>query len=315
MFFSRNRLYTHGQIERKNIKDAIFHSPYLPLPAAIDQNQNLKKIITIYDLIPVLFPEFFTDDQVASFKEILRSIKKDTRVICISESTKTDLCNYLSFLNPDNVSVTHLAASSLFYKEASQKRIDSVKAAYGIPVHQPYILNLSTLEPRKNTAFTIEAFARLVSRYRINDLNLVLVGTQGWKYESIFDALSKYPELANRVIITGYVADENLAAIYSGALAFVYPSKYEGFGLPPLEAMQCGTPVITSNNSSLPEVVGGAGILVDIKSMDELINSLYKIYADSGFRNELSVKALDRAKKFNWSACTEKTVKIYKGFF
>jgi glycosyltransferase involved in cell wall biosynthesis len=138
------------------------------------------------------------------------------------------------------------------------------------------------------------------------------VGTKGWDFDKIFQELSNLPTLKERVIITGYVADEDLAALYSGAMAFVYPSFYEGFGLPPLEAMQCGVPVITSNTSSLPEVVGDAGIMVAPTDADALCQSMLNLYASSDLRSKMSFKSIEQAKKFSWQNCTEQTIGAYQ---
>ncbi|HTP65773.1 MAG TPA: glycosyltransferase family 1 protein, partial [Geobacteraceae bacterium] len=131
-------------------------------------------------------------------------------------------------------------------------------------------------------------------------------------YDKIFAELARHDFSRERVIVTGYVADEDLAALYSGAIAFVYPSLYEGFGLPPLEAMQCGVPVITSNTSSLPEVVGDSGILVDPRDADALCAAMLSLYKDSDRREMLAQSALQRAAEFSWKRCVDETVRAYK---
>jgi glycosyltransferase involved in cell wall biosynthesis len=139
------------------------------------------------------------------------------------------------------------------------------------------------------------------------------VGTLGWSYERIFQSLPSTSEsLRSRVILTGYVPDEDLSAIYSGASVFVYPSLYEGFGLPPLEAMQCGVPVITSNTSSLPEVVGTAGILIDPQQGDELCQALLKVLSSAELQAQMSQKSLEQADRFSWEQCVEQTALIYR---
>jgi glycosyltransferase involved in cell wall biosynthesis len=152
----------------------------------------------------------------------------------------------------------------------------------------------------------------MVQQENLPDLSLVLVGTKGWNYEKIFEEILAKPEIRDRIIVTGYADDEDLAAIYSGASVFVYPSFYEGFGLPPLEAMQCGVPVITSNTSSLPEVVGDAGIMVTPADADALCQAMLKICSDQALHQSLSVKALQRAQQFSWNACLEKTIGAYR---
>ena len=185
------------------------------------------------------------------------------------------------------------------------------RAKYGI-LDGPYILSLSTLEPRKNIDHTIRCFARLIRDENIRDLNLVLVGTKGWDFDRIFGELTNHDQLRDRIIVTGYVADEDLSAIYSGARMFVYPSFYEGFGLPPLEAMQCGVPVITSNTSSLPEVVGNAGLMVDPKDGDALCQAMFDIYRQPSLRDDLSRRSIERSRAFSWDICARETVRAYR---
>jgi glycosyltransferase involved in cell wall biosynthesis len=210
------------------------------------------------------------------------------------------------------VFVTPLAASDNFYPCADPKELSSVRAKYGIPTDAIYFLGLSTLEPRKNIDQLIRCFARLVSDQGLKDLRLVLVGAKGWDYNKIFEAISSLEISKDHIILTGYVAEEDLAALYSGALAFVYLSLYEGFGLPPLEAMQSGTPVITSNTSSLPEVVGNAGIMLDPLDADAICQSMLEVYRNGALRAEMTRKSLERAMLFSWTKCVRESVSAYR---
>lgn len=298
-----------------NIKELsavdLFHSPFLPFPKFIKAAKNTKRIITVYDLIPILYPQFFAFGEDDLIKRVVNNIEQNDWAICISNSTKNDLCEYRKDLDPQRVFVTHLAASELFYPCDDAEKISAVKKKYEIP-DVPYILSLNTLEPRKNMAHTIRTFARMVEQENIKDLSLVLVGTKGWLYSEIFDELSKNPALKNRIIVTGFADNDHLAALYSGALAFVYPSVYEGFGLPPLEAMQCGVPVITSNTSSLPEVVGEAGIMVSPTDEDALCQSMLDVYKSADLRKSMSRKSIEQARKFSWEKCMRETIDAYK---
>ena len=143
-------------------------------------------------------------------------------------------------------------------------------------------------------------------------MNLVLVGGKGWHDDKIFHALELQNDLRGRIIVTGFAPDADLSPLYSGALAFVYPSLYEGFGLPPLEAMQCGTPVITSDNSALPEVVGDAGIMVNARDEDALCAAMWQLYAHPARCNDLSAKSLQRAEQFSWEKCRALTIEAYR---
>ena len=306
------RLYPTPLISTKYLLQAdIFHSPFYPIPTQVRQIKKKNVFLTVYDLIPILYPKFFQFKEDMLLENVVNSIDSDTWVTCISHATKDDLCNTCKQVDPLKVIVTHLAASELFYLCNNPEQIAQIRSKYNIP-ESPYVLSLSTLEPRKNIDHTIRCFARLVQQEHINDLYLVLVGTKGWDYSKIFDEISNYQFLKDRIIVTGYVADEDLAALYSGALAFVYPSFYEGFGLPPLEAMQCGVPVITSNTSSLPEVVGDAGIMVSPTDADTLCQSMLEIYNNPSLRDSMSLKSLERAKQFSWQKCTQETIDAYK---
>ena len=289
----------------------IFHSPFYYAIPELKKATNQTKFFTVYDLIPILYPHLFEFNEVALLNNMLKSLEPENCVICISHTTKNDLCNYLEHIDHSRVFVTHLAASELFYPCFSYEQKVTISQKYNIP-DIPYFLSLSTLEPRKNIDHVIRCFAKLVKQENIKNLNLVLVGVQGWNYGKIFNELANYKELQDRIIITGYVADGDLAALYSGALAFVYPSFYEGFGLPPLEAMQCGVPVITSNTSSLPEVVGDAGIMVHPTDVDALCHSMLEIYNRPSLREAMSLKSIERAKQFSWQKCTQETIAAYK---
>lgn len=289
----------------------IYHSPFHPFPEQIKKLNHLKKVLTVYDLIPLLYPQLFRFNENELIGRVIESIDENVWVTCISHATKNDLCNYLPSLDPSRVFVTHLAASSLFYPCYDLAKIGAVKAKFGIP-NGPYLLSLSTLEPRKNVTQTIKCFSRLVEDEAMKDLSLVLVGTKGWNFDPIFNAIEANPKIRDRIVVTGYVADEYLAPLYSGAMMFVYPSFYEGFGLPPLEAMQCGVPVITSNTSSLPEVVGEAGIMVDPEDGDALCQAMLTIYNSTEVRQKMSDDSLERASKFSWKKCAEQTIDAYK---
>jgi glycosyltransferase involved in cell wall biosynthesis/SAM-dependent methyltransferase len=302
-------------IDQESLSEAdIFHATFYHTPQQAREFKKLKNFATVYDLIPIILSQFFLGKNDADYQRMqasLNSLTAEDYIICISEATKNDLLNHVK-LNPERVFVTHLAANTaLFYPCNDAENMASVKHKYGIP-DAPYILAVSTLEPRKNLEHVIRCFAQVVQQQGIKDLNLVLVGAKGWEYDKIFQEIANFGLSKDRIIITGYVADEDLAALYSGAMVFIYPSLYEGFGLPPLEAMQCGIPVITSNNSSLPEVVGDGGIMVDAADADGLCHSILKLYSTPALRQEMSLKSLAQAKKFSWERCTQETIAAYK---
>ena len=292
----------------------IFHSPFYAIPTQAHRQHQVQKFLTVYDLIPILFPQYVSHNPqvIAGFKAILASLRPDSWVLCISESARNDLCAYLP-IAPEQTRITYLAADSdLFYPCTDMTQQAAVRQKYGIPAEVPYLLSVNTLAPHKNMEHALRAFARLVQEQAISDLCFVLVGARGWDYSSIFETIAGVPGLAQRVIVTGYVADADLAALYSGATAFVYPSLYEGFGLPPLEAMQCGVPVVTSNTSALPEVVGDAGILVDPHDGDALCQALWTLYRDSALRATRAAAGLARAQRFSWDHTVAQTLAAYQ---
>ncbi len=296
---------------RKTLQEPeVYHSPFLPLPSQ-ELIGKIPRIITIHDLIPVLFSKVMTAKICRQFTKTMNSINinKDW-VICNSQHTKNDFCQYTG-MHSERVFVTPLAASNNFYPIHEVSIIKSVLKSHNIP-DSPYLLSLSTLEPRKNLALLIKCYCQIITETPNLELNLVLVGVSGWKNKDIFEIANKYPHLQSRIFFTGYIPDSDLSAIYSGAIAFVYPSLYEGFGLPPLEAMQCGIPVITSNTSSLPEVVGNAGITIDPKQSDELCQAMLDVVNNSKLRAEMSLRSLEQASKFSWKKCAEQTVEVYK---
>lgn len=290
------------------INAQIYHSLYYPVQQSLENFPNLKKVVTVHDLIPILFPEYNANTKLLD--SVVKSIGKDNYAICVSENTRKDLLNYAPYLDPNKVFVSRLAASpEIFYPSKDVERNLEIKRKYDLP--DKYILSLSTLEPRKNIDHLIRVFVKALNQYNIEDLHLVLVGAKGWQYDKIFEEYENSKELKDKIIITGRIPDEELAPIYSNANAFYYMSLYEGFGLPPLEAMQCGVATVTSNNSSLPEVVGDAGIMLDAKDEEALAETIWKLYSDEEFRVNYAEKALARSKEFSWEKAVNEHIEIY----
>ncbi|MPT30181.1 MAG: glycosyltransferase family 1 protein [Chryseobacterium sp.] len=287
----------------------VFHSTYYPISETIKSFPNLKKVVTVHDLIPILFPEFhFTSELI---KNIIDSVGEDGYVICVSENTKKDLLDFAPQISSNRVFVSLLAASpEKFYVCNNEDKFRNIREKYNLP--EKYLLSLATLEPRKNIDHVIRCFVKMITEYKVMDLSLVLVGSKGWDYEKIFDEYENASFLKDKIVITGYVPDEDLASIYSHANSFYYMSFYEGFGLPPLEAMQCGVPTVTSNTSSLPEVVDNAGVMIEPKDEESLMKTMWNFYSDGNLRKEYAQKALDRSKQFSWEKVAEEHSGIYK---
>lgn len=272
-------------------------------------NFGTKKVLTIHDLIPLIYPETVDNKQFFWFwKNTLKLIKnRADAIIVISNHTKMDCIKYLR-IPEEKLRVIYEAADEIFKPYNNKEEIQIyLKNKYGIKF--PFILSVGTLEKRKNISYLLKAFYKL--KKAGNDHKLVIVGKMGWKYKKIFDTLNEL-DLKKDVIFTGYVPNEDLVKLYNTADLFVFPSIYEGFGLPPLEAMACGTPVITSNTSSLPEVVGNAGITVDPYDPKVLANEMYHILTNDDFKAELSKKSLERAKLFSWKQTAKETWNVYE---
>lgn len=313
-FYRTRRAFNaeHARFNLSRIRPgSIYHSPFYAIPAEIGASKGINKLLTVNDLIPVLYPEWFPKGET-SVQHAIDSLPRDGFVTTVSEATKADFCNYTSF-DADRVTPILLAASpDLFYVVVDEARKRAVRQKLGLG-DGPYVLSLATLEPRKNIDHLIRCFVRLIEAGEIpHDLNLVLVGTKGWKMDALLAEVAKNERIRSRLVFTGFVPDSELAALYSGALAFAYPSLYEGFGLPPLEAMQCGLPVITSNVSSLPEVVGDAALLVPPTDVDALCQALLTVVNSPTLRTDLSAKALVQANRFSWDKFIHEHVALYQ---
>ncbi len=267
-------------------------------------SSHFKKILTIHDLTPILFSETYGLIHVFLQKHVLpMTLKNIDMIITVSEHSKQDIINHLK-IPEEKIKVIYNGIDGRF---KPLKKVDDVKEKYDIK--SPFILYVGTLEPRKNIPTLINAFYELKKNGIL--YKLVIVGGKGWKYKDIYEHVDKL-NLQREVIFTGYVSDDDLPKLYNAADLFIYPSLYEGFGFPPLEAMACGCPVITSNTSSLPEVVGDAGMMVDPYDVDEIANAMKRVLLDENLREEMIKKGLERAKKFRWENCADETIRVYE---
>jgi glycosyltransferase involved in cell wall biosynthesis len=276
----------------------IFHTPYLRLPPR-ELTGRAVRFLTIHDLIPIDTPHFVTAKATEAFQAIIQSIdiKRDW-VVCNSEYTRQTFCAFTR-MDPTRTFVTPLAPAPHLTAQ-DERRICFVRDKFGLP-SGPYFLSVGDIQPRKNLARVIRSVQRV--RQELPEVSLVLVG-------ATYSAGEERPDAG--VLLPGHVPDANLAALYSGATALVFPSLYEGFGLPVLEAMQCGTPVITSNTSSLPEVAGDAALLVDPTDEDALSQAMLDVLRDERLRLRLRCAGLERAAQFTWERCAELTAAAYQ---
>jgi glycosyltransferase involved in cell wall biosynthesis len=267
--------------------------------------RRIKSVFTLHDLIFLFHPE--THKSLNRWFLTLmmpRFLRAADAVIAVSECTKRDAIRFYR-IPEEKITVIYEGVNPRF-RPASPEAIAAVRARYGLP--ERFILYVGTIEPRKNLTTLLEAFHHLLATY---DLRLVIVGKKGWLYERFFRRLRELG-LEGQVIFTGYVPDEDLPAIYSAADLFVFPSLYEGFGLPVLEAMACGAPVVCSNTSSLPEVAGDAALLVDPTDARALTGAMEQVLTNERLWATLRAKGMERARGFTWEKAAYRTWEVYQ---
>jgi glycosyltransferase involved in cell wall biosynthesis len=264
----------------------------------------VKKAGILYDLVWKLYPgtmEFGNKLRMKMFT--LRNMKKLDLLVSISEKTKEDARDILGIKT--RIEAIPLAADKKIFYRADAASVAAVKKKYGIT--KKYILTVCTLEPRKNLGALLNAFARMPGR---REYQLVLVGMVGWITSGLFRDIES-SDIRDNVLVTGYIPNAELAPVYTGAELFVFPTLYEGFGLPVLEAMQCGCPVITSNSSSIPEVAGDAAIMLDPEDVDGLAVAMEKTLKSAAARKELAGQGLARSRLFSWEKSARELLRLF----
>jgi len=276
-----------------------FVSPYFNL---------VPSVVTIHDMAFRKHAWTISKDRSHYYDFFIpRSIKTANRIIAVSEFTKTEIVK--SFPGKGSfVSVTPEGIDNFFQGKLDDSKTPAILDKYKLK--PGFILSVGTIEPRKNYARLLDAYHMLVKKKNIKE-KLVIVGRMGWDFDEIQE-LSENNELKDRVVFPGFITPEELAAFYSQATIFVLPSLYEGFGLPILEAMTFGLPLITSNISALPEVAGDAAIFVNPYNRREIANAMFRLLRDETLKSALSSKSLERVKYFNWKTTAIKTLQVYK---
>jgi glycosyltransferase involved in cell wall biosynthesis len=277
----------------------------LPEPAA---DRRPRRFLTVYDLAFIRFPEIYGTAYREALLAGLGSLRNGDHIITTSRFVRDELAS-AGHAPLDHIHVVPLAADpAIFHPCGDAERIAVVRRKYRIP-DGPYTLGVNTPDLRKNVPLAIQAFARAVAAQPDALRSMVLTGHRGPGSDRLERAIAEHPALRGRFIVTGYVPDEDLAPLYTGARVFVYGSIYEGFGLPPLEAMQCGTPVITSDTSSLPEVVGDGGVMVSPHDVDALAAAMLEVADDWSVWQQ---RALARARTFSWDRSVAATLLAYR---
>jgi glycosyltransferase involved in cell wall biosynthesis len=267
-------------------------------------------VVSIHDLSFEHLPQTFLRRSRTQLRLTVRhSARRADKILTLSEHTRGDVIETYK-IDPAKVVAIPLAAPAHYGPVSEDKELQRVRHNYGID--GDYVLSVGSIQPRKNLVRLINAYAALKRSQSENRFpKLVIVGKRGWLYDETLRALEA-TGVKESIVLTGYVPEPDLPALYSGALCFVYPSYFEGFGLPPLEAMKCGTPVVVGNATSLPEVVGDAGLKVDPFDVSAIAAAIGELISDSELRRELSAKGLKRAELFDWRNTARQTLKVYE---
>ncbi len=282
----------------------IFHATNYLLPFL----KKAKGIITIHDLGFIRFPEF-CQKETLKYRDLLPlSIKRATKIISVSEFTRHEIIELLG-VKPEKIVVTHQGYGTIFNKRLKPDELNYVLGKYNLKMGE-IILFVGTVEPRKNLSKLIDAFDEVKVKKSINH-KLVIAGGLGWSYDEFLKkkAASKF---SDDIILTGYISGKELLALYRLASCFVFPSLYEGFGLPVLEAMVNSTPVVCSKRSSLPEIAGDAAVYFNPDDAEDIANKIIRVLEDTELKNRLISSGKKQVRKYSWKKSVEKTVQIYK---
>lgn len=284
----------------------ILHQPCFSAPVFYSG----KVVVTIHDLIAIKFNKdipFYSRQFFGKWMPF--SYRYADRIIAISEHTKKDIIDILK-IPEEKITVIYEAADAACKYVSDKNIINKVKNKYGIK--GDYLIHIGTINPRKNLEFLIKVFSEVVKKHP--SIKLVITGKKGWYYEGLFKLVEKL-NLKKNVIFTGYIEDSEKPVLYSGAKIFLFPSLYEGFGLPILESMACKTPVISSNTSSLPELIGDAGIKISPHKKDEWVSAIDNLLSDEKIRKKFIDKSASQLEKFSWDKCAKETIKVYEDLY
>jgi glycosyltransferase involved in cell wall biosynthesis len=287
----------------------LFHEPDFVLPPTLPRTPT---VLTVHDLTFVRDPESAFPRLRRYLNCVVpRSVARATHVLADSAATKNDLVE-LFHTSPDKITVLYGGVDARFAPVRDPERLAAVRAKYNIGL-DPFILGIGTIQPRKNFRRLVQAFSHLRPPAFASDLKLVIAGGKGWLYDDIFAEVKRLG-LEGCVLFPGFVDDDDLPTLYSAAEMLAFPSIYEGFGLPILEAMACGTPVVTSVTSSLPELAGDAALLVEPTDVDAIAAALRRLLQEANLRHRLVAAGFDQARKFTWEKAAAQLLEIYTSF-
>ncbi|MEI6666903.1 MAG: glycosyltransferase family 1 protein [Acidobacteriota bacterium] len=283
----------------------LFHAPHYVLPPLVP----CRSIVTIHDCIHLMFPQYLPNRLAYLYARgsLAAAATRASRILTVSETSKSDILRYCN-VPADRITVIPNAIDDRLSRAPLEEDIQRTRERYQLD--GPFALYVGNIKPHKNLERLIDAF-HLVRREGFEHLKLLIIGDQISKFPRLRRAVDRY-KLHKHVRFLGFVGDDTLASLYRLATVFVFPSLYEGFGLPPLEALASGTPVVTSNVSSLPEVVGDAAVLVDPYSAASIAEGIQRVLVDPALRESLRIKGLARAKTFSWEASVQRTLDAYR---
>lgn len=284
----------------------IYHAPRNGF--VLPKFKRWKNVITLYDLIPLILPETCPREYLFYVKRMPQILNRTDIIIAPSKSTKGDITQEFG-ISEDRIRVIYPGVDKRYTPLCDKNKIRKIKERYHIK--DSFILNVGGFHERKNLFSLIRAYHKFILKNKVRDCKLVIAGQERQTYRRIIKLVVSL-NLEKQTIFAGFVPLDDLPLLYNAAEVFVFPSLYEGFGLPPLEAMACGTPVITSNTSSLPEVVGDAGIMVNPNSVDELTQAIHRVLTDEKLRSDMIHKGPKQAKKFSWEKTAQETLKVYE---
>jgi glycosyltransferase involved in cell wall biosynthesis len=283
---------------------SLLHEPHYVLPPLVP----CRAVVTIHDCIHLMFPQYLPNRFAYAYARatLWAATRRAERIFTVSETSKADILRYCD-VPAERIIVVYNAIDDRFAAPPDMDAVERVRERYQL--NGPFALYVGNIKPHKNLERLIDAFD-LVRRNGFERLELLIIGDQISKYPRLRRAVDKH-KLHKHVRFLGFVADDTLAALYRLATVFVFPSLYEGFGLPPLEAMASGTPVVTSNRSSLPEVVGDAAVLVDPYSAASIAEGIQRVLSDADLRRTLSERGLARAREFSWETSIRRIHEVY----
>ena len=283
----------------------VFHAPHYVMPPAV----RCRSIVTIHDCIHLMFPQYLPNRAAYVYARaaMWAATHRSHRVLTVSEASKRDILHFFN-IPPEKIVVVHNAIDERFGVSPSEEATALVRERYQLD-HR-FVLYVGNIKPHKNLVRVVEAFGRLRTR-GFDDLTLLIIGDEISKLPALRRAVHSH-KLHKHVRFLGYLPDDTLAILYRLAAVFVFPSLYEGFGLPPLEAMACGAPVVTSNVSSLPEVTGDAAVLVDPYDVGSIADGIARVLSDPALREDMRVKGMARAREFSWERSVARTREIYR---